>query len=158
MRQTFITIAIIAGVLVPVQAAGLNSKISGTWLTEQMSEITISPCETGHCGYLSKILVPKEKYAAKRAAIEAAGVDKLRDQMNKNPQLQDRPLLGLQILNLDKQRSAVLYEGEVYNPEDGNTYFGKVEVVDSGKIRLTGCGFFNLVCKSEEWVRAPSGR
>lgn len=131
-----------------------SSPIEGTWVTELQSEITIAPCETGLCGILSKIVVPDAHYQASKAEIDAIGIENLTDYKNPDPLLKERTLLGLQIINLNKKISPGMYEGEVYNPEDGNTYFGRVELVDLGTVRLTGCAFV-ILCQSQNWIRAP---
>lgn len=131
------------------------SLIAGTWVTEAESEVTIEPCEAGHCGYLSKIVVPGDEYAANKEAIDTMVPEDFRDYLNKDESLRNRPLLGLQLLTLNEKVTPVRYKGEVYNPQDGNTYYGEVAVIDLDTIELTGCGFFNLVCKSEAWTRAP---
>ena len=44
------------------------------------------------------------------------------------------------------------WAGTALNPEDGNTYSGKLEV--SGNVlTTTGCAFGGLICKSMSWSR-----
>lgn len=157
MATTFLQIAAVV-VALPVlmnatAAAGDTSPISGVWLTEKFTEITIRPCEIGHCGYITKIVVPPEIYNKNKAAIDQIGMANLSDAMNKDPALRTRPMKNLQILSLDSVEVKNKYRGEIYNPEDGNTYTGFVEILDKDTIRLTGCGFFDLFCKSEDWSR-----
>jgi uncharacterized protein (DUF2147 family) len=129
--------------------------IEGTWLTQKQSEITIAACDQGFCGYLSKIVVPediKQKYKDQLAEIGT----NFTDQMNKDPALRNRPIQNLQILTLKPGDNPWKFEGEVYSPEDGNTYVGYIDVLGPDKIKLTGCGGpLNLICLGEEWSRVP---
>jgi uncharacterized protein (DUF2147 family) len=157
MANNFIKIAALTLIL-PVLinttvAAGNTSPIAGVWLTERLTEITIRPCEVGHCGYVTKIKIPPEIYSKNKDAIDQIGEDNIFDHFNKDPALRTRPIQGLQILTLDQREAANKFRGEIYNPEDGGTYTGVVTILDDDNIRLTGCGFFDLICKSEDWSR-----
>ena len=129
--------------------------IDGTWLTEAKSEITIAECPDGFCGDLSKIVVPEDIYKANKKAIDSIGATNFTDQMNKDPSLRSRPILGLQIVTLHAGDKPNIYDGAIYNPQDGNTYSGYVEVLGPDKIKLNGCILYNIICKGEEWTRVP---
>lgn len=132
------------------------SPIVGTWITQQLTEITIEPCEAGFCGYITKIVVPQEvldQYGEEQ--INALGEENFFDYLNKDPALRDRPILGLELLTLTRQTGPVRYDGTVYNPRDGETYEGYVEILGPDTVSLTGCVFFNRICQGEEWTRAP---
>lgn len=144
---------ILPALINPTSAAGDTAPIAGIWQTAQLSEITIQPCEIGLCGYITKIVIPPEIYEENKEEIDQFGIANAFDHYNKDPLLRDRPIQGLQILTLDGIEPDDRYRGNIYNPEDGNTYTGFVEVLDEDTIRLTGCGFFDLICKSEDWLR-----
>ena len=76
------------------------------------------------------------------------------DIRNKDPELRNRPMLGLQILTLLPSTKPNIYDGEIYNPEDGNTYSGYVEMTGADVARLNGCVLFNVICRGEDWYRA----
>jgi hypothetical protein len=76
--------------------------------------------------------------------------------MNKDPNLRSRPILGLQIVTLHAGDKPNIYDGAIYNPQDGNTYSGYVEVLGPDKIKLNGCILYNIICKGEEWTRVPN--
>ncbi len=130
-----------------------NKTMAGVWLTTIDTQITIKKCKTGYCGYISKVTIRKELYEENKQAIDAVGIQNAYDYFNKDPALRSRRLLGLQILNLPKKESENIYSGEVYNPEDGKTYKGKIEQIDNNTIRLSGCVFLGLICLSEDWKR-----
>ncbi len=134
-------------------AAQTESPILGTWVTALKTEITIASCQTGYCGYLTTIVIPEERYQANKEAIDAIGIENLTDYNNPDPALRTRTLLGMPILNLNRQISPGMFEGEIYNPEDGQNYFGRLELIDADTVRLVGCAFL-ILCQSEDWVRA----
>ena len=70
--------------------------------------------------------------------------------------MRGRPVLGLQILSLEAEFSRGKMKGVIYNPEDGETYEGFLEMLDNNNIRLSGCVLFNLFCMGEDWVRATT--
>lgn len=128
--------------------------IEGTWQTLELSEITITVCEVGYCGVLSKIVVPREGLTEEEyAAALAMPPEAYTDVRNPDPALRTRPMLGLQLLTLLPSVKPNIYDGEIYNPEDGNTYSGYVEMLGPDLIRLNGCVLYNIVCQGQEWVR-----
>lgn len=128
--------------------------IEGTWQTVLLSEVTIVACEAGFCGTLSKIVVPTEGLTEEEiAAANAMPVESFTDMRNPDETLRSRPMLGLQILTLSYSDKPNIYDGEIYNPQDGNTYSGYVELVGPDQVRLNGCVLYNIICQSEDWVR-----
>ncbi len=127
-------------------------KVVGTWFTKSQSQVTIEPCEQGYCGVLTDVVIPQflvDKYGDNVAAMQGNYIDAL----NKDPALRGRPVLGLQILVLNSDTEQNRLEGTIYNPEDGETYNGFMELIDDNNIRLSGCILFNLICLGEDWVR-----
>ena len=141
----------------PVSPAPLPaSPIEGVWRTLLLSEVTIGACPEGFCGYLSKIVVPEGMLSGAEA--EAAATmrpEDFFDHRNKDPALRSRPMLGLKILTLRQGSQPYVFEGEIYNPEDGNTYSGYMELLGPDLVRLNGCVLFNMVCRGEDWARVP---
>lgn len=76
------------------------------------------------------------------------------DTQNPNPDLRDRPLVGVQIFEDMTQVSSDKWEGSLYNPEDGNTYSGSLEVIDQDTLKLEGCVLI-FFCRSDTWTRQP---
>jgi uncharacterized protein (DUF2147 family) len=130
--------------------------VEGVWRTELQSEVTISRCEGGFCGAISKIVVPEhivENVGAE--VLEGMGVEGFIDANNEDPALRNRPILGLQILSLVPSNQPAVYDGAIYNPEDGKTYSGYIQVLGPDTIRLNGCVLYNIICRGEDWVRVP---
>lgn len=128
--------------------------IEGVWQTLELSEVTIALCPEGFCGSLSKIVVPSKGLTEEEyAAAQAMPVESFTDIRNPDSTLRDRPMLGLQILTLRPSDKPNVYDGEIYNPEDGNTYSGYVEMLSADQIRLNGCVLYNIICQGQDWVR-----
>lgn len=129
------------------------SIIEGVWLTDSQSEMTIARCVEGFCGYISKIVITDEIVAKYGDDVKAIGTN-FTDYNNKDPALRDRPIQGLQILTLRASNNPWVYEGEIYNPEDGNVYSGSVEVTGADSITLKGCVLY-VLCQEQQWTRIP---
>jgi len=147
-----VSMALAAGPAAAQQA--LPALIEGVWLTTAQTELTIVACPSGYCGHISKIVIPeaiKEKYGDQLESLDPAAFT---DANNKDPALQGRPIQGLQILALRQTGNPMFYEGEIYNPEDGNVYSGSVEVLSVDLIRLKGCVLY-VLCQEQDWSRIP---
>ncbi len=145
-------VGIAAGALAHGAIAQPLSTIEGIWLTNDATELTIAACPEGVCGYISKIVVPerlKQQYGEELATIDPASYT---DVNNKDPNLKSRPIQGLQILTLRPTANPYYYEGEIYNPEDGNIYAGSIEVLSADAIKLKGCVLY-VLCQEQEWAR-----
>jgi uncharacterized protein (DUF2147 family) len=128
--------------------------IEGIWQTQELSEVTIAFCPEGFCGTLSKIVVPREGLTEEEyAAAQAMAVESFTDMRNPDPALRSRPMLGLQILALLPSTKPNIYDGQIYNPQDGNVYSGYVEMVGPDQMRLNGCVLYNIICQGQDWVR-----
>jgi len=129
--------------------------VFGTWVTEPKTEVTIGPCEQGYCGSITRIVVPphiREQYGDQ---LDQIPPEAYTDQYNEDPALRSRPIQGLTILTLTEQTAPNRYDGWIYNPEDGKTYEGFVEMLGPDRLRLTGCVMFKTICQGQEWERAP---
>ena len=130
--------------------------IEGVWRAQLQSEITIEPCAFGYCGYLTRIVVPEDILSDEEAAAAATmRPEQFFDDRNEDPALRNRPMLGLHMLTLRPGERAAIFDGEVYNPQDGKTYSGYVEVLGPDALRLNGCVLYNVICRGEDWVRVP---
>lgn len=137
-----------------VEAERVPEPIEGVWQTLLLSEVTIALCPAGFCGTLSKIVVPSEGLTPEEhAAALAMPVESFTDVRNPDLALRHRSMLGLQILTLLPSVKPGIYDGEIYNPEDGNTYSGYVEMLGPDFIRLNGCVLYNIICQGQDWVR-----
>ncbi|GHA35459.1 hypothetical protein GCM10007989_34260 [Devosia pacifica] len=134
--------------------AAAQAPVEGTWRTQLDAHITISACPEGYCGEISKIVIPDHILATPEGqAAQDIPLDAMTDMNNEDPGLRNRPILGLQILTVAPTDEAHIYDGEIYNPEDGKTYSGYLEVLGPDALRLNGCVMFNVICRGEAWER-----
>ncbi len=119
--------------------AAAQSNIDGTYVDSGgYTEITVAPCGNARCGEITRIIRNKPG-------------EPNRDVHNDNPALRDRPILGITILqNLRWDDGA--WRGEVYNPEDGNTYRTEVRRRANGSLEVKGC--VTLFCRTRVWPEA----
>ncbi|QIG79293.1 DUF2147 domain-containing protein [Stakelama tenebrarum] len=122
----------------PASAQQSNTAITGTWLVEDgTAEITIAPCGNQVCGKISRVI---------RRAPDSNG----RDQHNPDPELRNRPILGLPILT-EMTRDDDLWRGRIYDPRGGDTYRSVVERKGANRLSVKGCIAF--ICKNQTWTR-----
>lgn len=157
--MTLLAKRLILAALVALAPAGAKAEgiaiVEGVWRTTELSEITISACDAGFCGHISKIVVPQHIIDQYGDDLTAIGTN-FTDEMNKDPNLRGRPIHGMRILTLKSGGNPWVFDGEIYNPQDGNLYTGYVEVLDADRIKLNGCVLYNLICQGQEWVRVPA--
>jgi uncharacterized protein (DUF2147 family) len=82
----------------------------------------------------------------------AIDIESITDVMNKDPAMRERPMLGLQILTLKATDNPWHFTGDIYNPQDGNTYSGEISVKDADSIILKGCALY-VLCQEQVWTR-----
>lgn len=100
--------------------------------------------------------MPENILSAEEAEAAAAmSLEQFFDQRNEDPALRNRPMLGLHMLTLRPGERPTVFDGEVYNPQDGKTYSGYVELLGPDALRLNGCVLYNVICRGEDWVRVP---
>ena len=117
----------------------------GVWLSGSgKSHVKIFPCEDDNeklCGEIVWLRSPLGKDGKPR-----------RDIHNDNKSLRDRPIMGLRVLwDLEDDGRGEWDDGEIYNPEDGETYDAEMEEVDANTLKVRGCVWF--LCKTQTWER-----
>ncbi|MFB0612487.1 DUF2147 domain-containing protein [Aurantiacibacter poecillastricola] len=132
-------LALAAALALPAAPAAAQSNIDGTYVDSGgYTEITVGPCGNARCGEITRIIKRKPG-------------EPNRDVHNDDPALRDRPILGIRILkNLTWDDGA--WRGEVYNPEDGNTYRTEVRPARGGALEVKGC--VTLFCRTRIWPAA----
>jgi uncharacterized protein (DUF2147 family) len=79
-----------------------------------------------------------------------------KDVNNTNPAERNRPILGLPILLAMRPTKPNLWEGEVYNAENGKTYNSRLSLSSPDVLRIEGCVFGGLICGGENWTRVKA--
>ena len=117
----------------------------GMWLTGSgKSLVTVYPCEDDNdklCGKIVWLRKPTFEDGTPRLDIH-----------NDDESLRDRPLIGIQVLwDMEDQGDGEWDDGEIYNPEDGDTYSAEMEEIDEKTMEVSGCFF--IICKTQTWKR-----
>ena len=145
MRFAGVFIAITVAMLALTPSASANQasrSIVGEWSPPNMDAvIRIKYCGQNLCANLVR-----HSYAA------------LTDRDVKNPSesLRRRPLIGLRILdNLRMSGEKKWRDGALYDPRTGRTYWSKLKVLDTNRLKITACIGPGL-CKGYIWKRADA--
>ena len=129
-----VTFAAFGLALLPLPAHAQSVDPSGTWLTQSGdTRVRIAKCGAAYCG---TIVFSTHK----------------KDENNPDPKLRDRGIVGVQMIS-DIKPSGDGYSGQLYNPQDGRTYAGKLKVTAPNTLVLSGCVFGGLICLSQNWSR-----
>jgi uncharacterized protein (DUF2147 family) len=75
------------------------------------------------------------------------------DDLNPDPNLRERPLLGLAIFANLVSSGDQQWKGEVYDPNTGKTYQCTLTLVDTNTLKLRGYIGFSLLGKTRMWTR-----
>jgi uncharacterized protein (DUF2147 family) len=126
----------------PSQPTGSTIKASqpspvGEWLVEDgEARIRIEECGNNLCGVVSGVKNSNET-----------------DRKNPNPELRNRPIIGMPVLLDMKPTKSNRWEGQVYNAKNGQTYTANISLNDPQRLRVEGCVFGGLVCGGQNWTR-----
>jgi uncharacterized protein (DUF2147 family) len=150
-----ILVGVVAAVAIAATAApaAAQSMVEGSWRSGNGSEIVIATCAQSFCGTLTKPAVSAEdlaKFGDAETAMKSYVDDK-----NEDKSLRTRPLVGLGLLTVKGTDNPWYFEGEVYNPSDGKTYSGSINVLGADAMMLKGCALF-VFCKEEQWTRVTN--
>jgi uncharacterized protein (DUF2147 family) len=122
-------------VMLALPASAQPADPSGTWLTQSGdTRVRIAKCGAEYCGTIASSTYQK-------------------DTNNADPKLRDRNIVGVQMIWGLKPDGDSL-TGQLYNPQDGKTYTGKLKVTSPKTLQLSGCVFGGLICKSQTWTKA----
>lgn len=111
--------------------------VVGVWLVQSKDgKFDIRRCGESLCGKL----------------IDGSKITML-DKKNKNSDLRERPLRGLLMMQSYKlsKDGARWVDGQIYNPEDGNSYRSILEADADGALRVRGC--LGPFCQTQTWTR-----
>ena len=119
--------------------------IAGRWATQGFGSIVaFAPCvadPAAWCGRIIWLWAPSDASGRPR-----------RDVRNPDAAERFRPLVGVQIVEgLHDVSPGVWSQGRVYNPEDGRTYTGSVQL-RGRTLELRGCAL-KVVCQTQIWRR-----
>ncbi|MEO1328602.1 MAG: DUF2147 domain-containing protein [Pseudomonadota bacterium] len=132
--------------------AAASDPVFGLWLTEsRRGVIEIHPCEgqaEAACGTIVWLAKPTNEDGAP-----------LTDRRNPDPEERGRPVCGLRtIRGLRREAEGRWAGGALYDPNDGATYRGRVEVRADGALHLRGYVGIPLFGRSQVWTRVEQDR
>ena len=126
-------------------APALAADPVGTWLTgDKKGKVKIVNCGGAICGSLAWMQEPNDPETHQPKT----------DKHNSDASKQGRPLIGIPIVLSMKPNGADVWQGQVYNAEDGGTYTGSFTMTGANSAELKGCVMGGLICKSQTWTRS----
>ena len=133
---------IVIGLLLPFTSVAVQAADPiGLWLTSDgEAKIRITRCEKGICGTIVWLKEPNDSDGKPKT-----------DRENVDQDLKKRPMLGLEIFHNLQQLAPNKYQGSLYNPDDGRTYDGQLELGLDGLIKMKGCVFGGVICDDDVW-------
>ncbi len=138
---------LIAGVVLLALWAGpaaAGAHVKGLWATEGgKSHVRIEACDGRLCGSIVWLKEPMDEQG--RPKVDANNEDEV---------LKKRPILGLALLSgfiADSDEENVWIDGEIYNPEDGETYSCTMTLRADGSLRVRGYIGVPLFGKTQIW-------
>ena len=141
------TLAAVSAVVLAlnVAAPAFAADPVGTWLTgDKKGKVKIVNCGGAICGSLAWMQEPNDPETHQPKT----------DKHNSDASKQGRPLIGIPIVLSMKPNGADVWQGQVYNAEDGGTYTGSFTVTGANSAELKGCVMGGLICKSQTWTRS----
>ena len=126
----------------------------GVWITQEgKSLMNVAPCN-GNANNGNKAVLCSKIIWLKKPFNDLG--EPLRDRVNKNPKLRRRPILGMPILSDMRFQNGGLWQGKVYNPEDGKIYRAQMIPQGHHKLLVKGCAkiIFKWICRERIWKRA----
>lgn len=142
MWRRLLLVGLTAGMAVLSASAVLADGLAGVWLTAgSESQIEIAPCGDAYCGRVLAVFKPADPKNPEGKDIN-----------NPNPALRNQTVVGSTILwNLKPGGDANVWEGSVYNPEDGRVYAVTL-TLKGDKLEVEGCMAL-VLCDSQMWTR-----
>lgn len=135
-RTTMIATAALGLLATPALAADAT----GLWQTPTNGgQVEIARCGNSLCGKLVSSNHIRENPA-------------LKDVRNKDESQRVRTLKNLQMLYDFTGGPTKWTGGKVYNPDDGGTYSGTIELIGENQLKLKGC-IVAPFCKTQVWTR-----
>jgi len=163
-RRSRTILLIIALLLVGLRPGAAATKtegdaIVGLWQTEpedgEYAHVRIERQEDGT--YSGKIVWLNQPDFPASEGPEWAGKPKV-DRLNPDPDLRNRPIIGLQIMHgFRHDGDNVWVGGTIYDPKKGKTYSCKATLRADGTLYVRGYIGISLIGRTTVWNRVASG-
>lgn len=144
MRPLMTSIVLLLGAAVSTEAAAQDASPEGYWLTENKAGVVeIFRCGDMLCGRLAWFSIKPDDPNPQAL-----------DLRNPDPARRDQSLCGLVFMYEFKRTGPNNWEdGNIYDPESGNTYHATLRLQPDGALRLRGYIGISLIGRSEVWTR-----
>ena len=124
--------------------------IVGLWATEdEEAHVEITRKGDGYAGtivWLSEPIYPPDDEQG------MGGREKV-DRENPDPELHDRPIIGLEIMEgFSYNGDGVWKGGRIYDPDNGKTYKCKLTLQEDGSLYVRGFIGFSLLGRTSVWT------
>lgn len=141
-------------IAIPIAWAVNSDDIVGLWNTEEKDAvIELFKCGRKYCGRVFWVKEPNYSAGDKNGR---EGQPKL-DIKNPDPNLRNRPIVGLQIMHdFSFAGSKRWTGGKMYDPESGQTYSGRMTLTTPNTLDLRGYILFSLLGRTTTWTRRVS--
>lgn len=63
-------------------------------------------------------------------------------------------LVGTMLLQDYRRQTATRWQGRVFVPDMGGTFYSRIDLLGPASIKVSGCILHGLLCKSQVWQRA----
>ena len=139
MKKLILSI-LLASTFTIQQVQTAEESIVGYWLALD-SIFEIKNCDGALCAEIVQIFVAED-----------VDPKSILDSNNMDPELQSRPLIGINIFegfNGEFNSKNTLKGGRIYNPRDRKSYKSRLRLLDNGNLRVEGCVLF--ICDGDEW-------
>jgi uncharacterized protein (DUF2147 family) len=125
--------------IIPANAAD----VTGLWLIQDTTaRVRIFSCGELMCGNVVWLSQPLDTETGKPQT----------DKLNADPEKRSRAMLGIAVfLGLQRNSEENKWMGRIYNPDDGSTYRGSIELIDQSRLKLEAC--VSIYCQVEIWTR-----
>ena len=134
--------AVLAAATLFISLPALAADPTGLWLTQDKdAKIRVAKC--GKYTVFGAVTWLKEPIDPKTGKPQV-------DDKNKNPELQNRKIIGLRIFSMTLSATDT-WTGKIYNADDGNEYDARITVPEKGKLEVRGCA--GAFCGSEIWTK-----
>jgi uncharacterized protein (DUF2147 family) len=122
--------------------------IVGSWVTSGgSSQVSIRRQGDVYVGHISALKRPRYRHGDKGGAEGSPRVDS----HNPDPGLQQRPLLGLPLLNGFHFDGEQWRDGTIYDPNNGKTYKAQISLGPDGRLYLRGYVGVTLLGRTTVW-------
>lgn len=120
-----------------------SEAIVGTWFnTEKDAIVTISRQGDEFVGKITWLKEPMRNG------------EPTRDEKNESKELQQRPILGLEVLTGLRYKNGSWKGGTIYDPKTGNTYSCELKLLSENALKVTGYVGFSWIGRTVEWTKS----